>query len=187
VNRLLNPLSANRYTLDEESPQVSLGWTQLDLNPWTAAISLNTPIASIQVSAISCAEQLFQILNGIADLDNDWDGYGALKISDEAIAASRQIIGNAIGLQPFDLTPRANGTLAMEWQKNGREAYVEIGKTRVSGYITKESNQTYFLDLGTSGAQCSLPAIVNALLSKTTETVAPVTQLSYEHAAGADG
>jgi hypothetical protein len=183
VKNLLKPISDITYgPCGASAPSSTLAWIY-EASPSTPLV----PLVSIQASAIAGAEHLFQTLDGIASLDNDWDGYGALKISDEAIAASRQIIGNSIGLQPFDLTPRANGTLAMEWQQHGHEAYVEIGKTRISGYVMKESRETYFLDLVTIGAQLSLPAIVNTLLAETPETVEPVSQVSYEHAVGADG
>jgi hypothetical protein len=62
----------------------------------------------------------------LSRLEPDWDSYGALPITPEALAAAGSIIGNVIartgeqGL-PRDIMPIADGGVALEWRRPGFE------------------------------------------------------------------
>lgn len=74
-----------------------------------------------------------QRLTEIHALPDDWDSYGALRISDRAIEAARQLllrlpwqpanIGNA---SPYALAPLASGGIQIEWRGNRTALEIEI-------------------------------------------------------------
>ncbi len=92
--------------------------------------------------AIADAEKkkqaLEELISEISKLPENWDGYGALKISkpviENVILIIKPITLFSKLLDPT-ITPLANGTISIEWETNQGIAYLEIGETRFSGYI----------------------------------------------------
>jgi hypothetical protein len=78
----------------------------------------------------------------------NWDGYGALPISDETKK-------NALGILSYletatrapEITPNPNGTLSLEWETSQGFGQLEIGRTRYSFYV-KPHGSSPFLDGG---------------------------------------
>jgi hypothetical protein len=67
----------------------------------------------------------------------DWDGYGALPISEEAKANSLRALALLLSttIAAPEITPNPNGTLSLEWETSAGVGHLEIGKTRFSFYI----------------------------------------------------
>ncbi len=76
-----------------------------------------------------------------ADLQPNWDGYGASRISDRAVQNTVNILTLTSGRLPEpDVTPNPNGTLTLEWQYAQSYAMLEVGKTRFSLVIDQPNS-----------------------------------------------
>jgi hypothetical protein len=75
-----------------------------------------------------------------AQLEPNWDGYGALPISEQTAQNTANVLTLTFGRLPEpDITPNPNGTLTLEWQRAENSATMEIGKTRFS-LIVEQAN-----------------------------------------------
>ncbi|WP_163618215.1 hypothetical protein [Microbacterium sp. B35-30] len=106
-----------------------------------------------------------QALEQLADLQDDWDGYGASAISKvvrlNAWEAFRHFeSGGAIP----EITPLPNGTIAFDWQANGVRGHFEIGRTRYSMYLTGVDGSTrYYNGSAKNVSTDARDALANAL------------------------
>jgi hypothetical protein len=83
-------------------------------------------------------------LEKIAQLDRDWDSYGAAPIAPRAVAAGRKLImdvADQLGADfggkslPFTVAPLVDGGVQVEWRGPTREIEVEIGPDEEFGYL----------------------------------------------------
>jgi len=81
----------------------------------------------------------------VADLAKDWDSYGALPPSREALANSRWILSKleerlpeVEDLRPFALSPLADGGMQLEWERPGLSLELEINSDGSYGYLLVE-------------------------------------------------
>ncbi|RXT60410.1 hypothetical protein [Pseudomonas syringae] len=103
-------------------------------------------------------------INSYRELEDDWDGYGAVAIDavtlQNAIYAAARLIGRA----PVpDLTPNSNGTISFEWESPFGLAHLEIGKSRYAFFIRLENGRKYILD----GAANDVPHYLADSISST--------------------
>lgn len=123
-------------------------------------------------------------LNALGDLHIDWDGYGALPISERALNQARALLSTQarnphLGLP--DIIPTPNGTLVMEWQGKQGEAAVEIGSTRVSGVIKSEQKPPLYINGTTEQLEQSLPSLIAPFLNPALMSRTPtITQIEYD-------
>lgn len=86
----------------------------------------------------------------LAELETDWDGYGAAQISKNASTNARNIIERLESLKGLmqipDISPTSAGTIALSWESGDIEAYLEIGNTRFSGYLKIGSGRPALLE-----------------------------------------
>jgi hypothetical protein len=86
-----------------------------------------------------------QSLNQIAELEANWDGYGASPVSKmvrmNAWEALRRF--EAGGAIP-EITPLPNGTIAFDWYSNGVRGHFEIGRSKYSMYFTAADGTTRY-------------------------------------------
>jgi hypothetical protein len=78
-------------------------------------------------------------LKDLRELEEDWDGYGGLPPSRESVATVAIIIEWLDRFASFEVPeigPHSNGTIGLTWEAPGREAYLEVGKTRYTGYLS---------------------------------------------------
>jgi hypothetical protein len=85
-----------------------------------------------------------------ATLEENWDGYGAASISQEARDNALEFV-SVIEAAPFtilapEIMPRPSGTISFEWETSHAEAYLEIGDTRYSGFVKAAQQQPTFLE-----------------------------------------
>lgn len=73
----------------------------------------------------------------IANYQDDWDGYGAIRPLSECLSHALDIIGNShISLNNLsDIYPNPNGTITIEWEQNGNEIGLELGNHEFSYYV----------------------------------------------------
>jgi hypothetical protein len=180
----LDPYSFIRYAFGG-APERGRDWTLGTSSSYMPPVppSYGTSMPGVTTEAI---DRAIRNINEFAKLPENWDGYGALKISPEAIAGARGIVSSAYGFPMSDVTPTANGTLGIEWQRNDKEAYVEVGRTRVSGYLKPSSIQTYYVACNTPDAAMALPAVIQSILTSDHNVTAPITPVTYDRAVGAD-
>lgn len=98
---------------------------------------INQPTATAAWLAALAAAQ--KQLGEIAQLtEPNWDGYDALPVTTEAITAAQfllQSLALTPGLPMPQIVPRSSGTIGFAWENESGEAYIELGRTRYSGYI----------------------------------------------------
>lgn len=78
----------------------------------------------------------------------NWDGYGALPISDKTkmnALSALKYIENLTAAPEIALNP--NGTLTLEWDTNHGLGQLEIGRTRYSFFVQPHTGRV-FLDTG---------------------------------------
>jgi hypothetical protein len=179
VKQLLEPTTVISYAFGgaPESGQQWIFGTSTNLVPQgmlSDYFTYQSPLAS--EAHINAA----QTLRDISHLTEDWDGYGALQVSTEALASAYWILSNSYNLPVPEFTPTANGTLGVEWKRGEKEAYVEVGKTRVSGYVKPTASKTYYVACASSDAPISLSAIIHGILTADEATISPITPLRYK-------
>ena len=87
------------------------------------------------------------LIEELRKLEDGWDGYGALPLTAESCThASAFLSAVPPGVPAPEISPTSNGTIAMEWQSNGGEAYVDIGRTRYSGHIQPRHGTPIFIE-----------------------------------------
>ena len=100
------------------------------------------PITSEPVTAQTMLQEL-------AKLKKDWDGYGALPVTpDSCLHAQRFLAATPQGMTAPEITPTSNGTITFEWESSEGNALIEIGRTRYSGHIQPRHGQTFYLQGG---------------------------------------
>jgi hypothetical protein len=83
-----------------------------------------------------------------ARMPENWDGYGALRMSIETIQNALSMLEKLPHDVPMpDMTPNPNGTLSFEWESPVGIGHLEIGRTRFSFYIKpRDSGQPILSD-----------------------------------------
>jgi hypothetical protein len=76
-----------------------------------------------------------RIIEELAAMPENWDGYGALRISAETRRNALKALDALLDVPTPGITPNANGTLSFEWESPRGVAHLEIGRTRFSFYI----------------------------------------------------
>ena len=78
--------------------------------------------------------------------EDDWDGEGAIRITD-AVISNTTVIGRhlvALGIGTPEVLPNSNGTVSLEWERRDGKAYLEIGNTQFSFFFrSRDSGAAY--------------------------------------------
>lgn len=87
-------------------------------------------------------EQLYHLQN----LDKDWDGYGAPKISITAINNCRSVINQLSfdAIQEADVTPSEFGGVQLELKKGNTTINCDFGSQTFSYYVEKNGDKTEY-------------------------------------------
>jgi hypothetical protein len=95
------------------------------------------------------AEPGTALLQEMAKLKKDWDGYGAIPITPDSCSHARRFLAaTPQGMTTPEITPTSNGTITFEWESSQGNALIEIGRTRYSGHIQPTHGQTFYLQGG---------------------------------------
>ena len=94
------------------------------------------------------------ILNSIEEfknLENNWDGYGAIPLSLESAKNAKEFISSLsdeIFENFYDGYPNTHGTISFEWKNNdGHEFLIEIGNKMMSYYLILKGHKPIKEDL----------------------------------------
>jgi len=102
-------------------------------------------------------------LREYASMPENWDGYGALRISEETTKNSIAAVEGILRQAPVpDISPNPNGTISLEWESTWGVAHLEIGRTKFSFYVKSGSGNPYFAD----GLADQIPADIGQLISR---------------------
>ena len=123
-------------------------------------------------------------LNELANLADNWDGYGGAAISQSTLDHVRKLLGAQVlygrDLSLPDLMPTSNGTIALEWQEPDGEAIVEIGENDLSGFVRTREDEHVVLGGSASDFSESIPSIVDAYISIDHEVPTTISQVEYD-------
>jgi hypothetical protein len=116
-------------------------------------------------------------IDEFAMLQEDWDGYGASSISDQARAHAHHFL-NEIEAAPFEvpipeISPKPTGTISFEWEAPHSEVYIEIGNTRYSGFIKTDRQQPIFLQGHADSVGQQIVALIQSAIAAPPTTSAP--------------
>jgi hypothetical protein len=96
-------------------------------------------------------ENIFKSIEEFTNIENNWDGYGAIPLSLESAKNAKEFISILPegAFQHFhDGFPNTHGTISFEWKnKKEEEFFVEIGETKMSYFLTLEGQTTIKKDL----------------------------------------
>lgn len=100
-------------------------------------------------SDISKWEQSASEVRELGLLEENWDGYGGLKINSRVVdntvrALEMMAAANPVIVVP-EISPTSSGTIALRWDTSEMEAVIEFGITRFSGYVQARHQPTVYL------------------------------------------
>lgn len=123
-------------------------------------------------------------ISEIESWDLNWDGYGALKISNITSRNAQFVITqfcNSVSIP--DITPNPNGTISFEWETHEGFAHFEIGRTKYSFYIKPTVGNTLRFDGQVENLDISITTFINAILYPSitsTNTITKIIVLTYD-------
>ncbi|WP_295990879.1 hypothetical protein [Rugamonas sp.] len=88
---------------------------------------------------------LLEQLNEIANLTDDWDGYGAAAIDEGAISHARAVLPG-LTILPDAVLPSVAGTVLMEWEAALGVASLELGRELFSFYTSPTTGTAILLE-----------------------------------------
>ena len=92
-------------------------------------------------------ESIKREIAALALLQEDWDGYGAARIQNQTVTNAQIAADLVLRTAPMpDITPNPNGTISMEWESKMGVAYLEIGKTQYSCYVSRQAKEPLLYD-----------------------------------------
>jgi hypothetical protein len=125
-------------------------------------------------------EQAVGTLSELRDLAPNWDGYGALPVSDEAMGNSKEALLRLLRYAPTpDITPNPNGTISFEWTSGQGEAHLEIGKTRFSFFVKPRRGKSILTDGPVSAINDELASLVTAIVFPSAGSLTAITRATY--------
>ncbi len=91
-------------------------------------------------------ERSLQTLRRLSKLLPNWDSYGALPLTERALATARRLLGDiasemagvaVLDGMPYHIAPLVDGGILLEWEThgNGDELAVDIGADGEFGYL----------------------------------------------------
>ena len=106
--------------------------------------NLNTE-SELKVEVDQLREEAMDEVRALANFQDDWDGYGAIRPLSECLNHALEIIRNEkISLDYLtDVYPNPNGTLTLEWEQDDNEIGLELGSREFSYYAHFGEVHTY--------------------------------------------
>jgi|ERR1700733_12765264 len=99
------------------------------------------PISSISVDVERLS--VLSTLASIGKLEDGWYGNDSVGISPIVVERAKSVIENSLqaGLPKPDITPTLHGTISVEWESRNASIYLEIGRTKMNGFLRTEGNE----------------------------------------------
>jgi hypothetical protein len=142
----------SRGTNITQFPYIGVTSSLIELARPNLAYAYFRPLPLIPLSADPVNAEI--VLQDLANLTSDWDGYGAIPVTPESCAHAQSFLALAPkGMSAPEITPTSNGTITFEWESVTGDALLEIGRTRYSGHIQPKTGQTFYLQGGLTTAE----------------------------------
>lgn len=125
-------------TFSLSEPQVSISAPPPPAQYW-----FNRAFESLRSASSLLFEQekLQRELDELANLPDNWNGEGAVRISPRVVARTRSLLASIIVDHPSpELTPNPNGTISLEWDCANRFLHLEIGERDFSILLGQEGH-----------------------------------------------
>ena len=120
------------------------------------------------------------ILDELAAMPADWDGYGALAIDDGTLANSKRAVARLVRYAPGpEIAPNPNGTISFEWTSSAGTAHLEIGKTRFSFFVKPAGGVALAYEGAAHDVPSELGIIIAACVFPPVRSVTTITKLVY--------
>lgn len=135
-------VGSTKLIIHQKSMVVSRGYYPLP-RPVKPEVAQMTRLRQKNGFQVSLAP-IFARLKEIAQLETDWDSYGAESISSVALVTAcellftvKESLHNLVGekLLPFSLAPIADGGVQLEWRGTRGDLEVEINSKGVLSYL----------------------------------------------------
>jgi hypothetical protein len=105
-----------------------------------------------------------QLIECMASLPENWDGYGGASIPAEiSNIASGLIAALPVHVPTPEVSANANGTISLEWENDAGRAHLEIGKTRYSLYFRRPEGAPVYRDGSINELSSSKRKILTAM------------------------
>jgi hypothetical protein len=151
------PNSATEIQFFNASPALISRYQQRPPEPQSMVPQQRAMWAEIPVAKAKISE--------MAAMSENWDGYGALKISQETEKNAIHAIDVLLRSAPVpDIVPNPNGTISFEWESSQGVGHFEIGKTKFSFYVKPRSGSPSLADGLVDQIGNDLGALVSSLL-----------------------
>lgn len=87
-----------------------------------------------------------QLLDEIAALPRNWDGYGAPAMTGEICATAKAAVSGLLRHVPLpEITPNSNDTISLEWEATRGVAHLEIGTEQFSFFLKAHGGVPVYL------------------------------------------
>ncbi|WP_321964199.1 hypothetical protein [Paraburkholderia sp. J7] len=135
------------------TPAIALRNAVLTGAPNSTAFSTVQHLPSIYAAALPTAAIICQVqhnretalIDEYGQLRENWDGYDADPISEDACAAAKEFLQSLpSNFASPDLCPNPGGTISMEWASGNGTAQVEFGRSKFSFYLRRKGAPTLY-------------------------------------------
>jgi hypothetical protein len=120
------------------------------LGRWYAAHTLIVPAEwtrALPSLTLQERQEALTTISSMAELPEDWDGFGAASIPKRISAVASGIINSLPDEIPTpDVNANANGTVSLLWQNDVGRAHLEIGTKTYSCYVRPWNGKTRYQD-----------------------------------------
>lgn len=121
-----------------------------------------------------------EIVNALGEMEEDWDGYGALSIDPRTVKNASTALDRLLEYLPApDITPNSNGTISFEWESSDGVAYLEIGMTRFSMYIRRNSGGVIPIDGAAENMNAAIGVSISMALFPPRQGSSTITKLEF--------
>lgn len=112
--------------------------------PFIQALQQAYRFPAVEVFEVESARREIAALT---HLEENWDGYGALRIQEQTARNARAAADLILCWAPApEIAPNPNGTISMEWKTDFGSGHLEIGQTRYSFYVDRHDGGSLFDD-----------------------------------------
>lgn len=143
----------------------------------TPADGLLVPPSTLQ--RIDLIEGL-ETLDRLGALPANWDGYGALTISDKTMSNSKCALQQLLrGAPAAEIAPNPNGTVSFNWSTERGLAHLEVGETQFSFFCKPRGSVTTLVEGKADQVAHELGELVGAVLYPSIQSVAAISQVKF--------
>ncbi len=118
--------------------QISISLAEDNLQLWNQEVPVRNDASQIYACYGAEGSEARELIADLMRLKDGWFGEGSVAIDDKIIdrvAAALALISRVRNLPRPEVTPTANGTVSLEWSNDSLSIYLELGKTKMIGFL----------------------------------------------------